>query len=92
MITVDVAPDEGDPYSVTASSRDLLAWEKAQDGRSAAKFETGQATLTDLYEVAWLASKRQGLFTGAHKRFEETTDVSNARRSAAGENPTPKGR
>jgi len=92
VITIDVSPDDGDPYEVTAKTRDLLTWEKAQDGRSAQKFETGNATLADLYEVAWVASKRQGLFTGSQKKFEESVDVGNARRSPTGENPTQKGR
>lgn len=73
MIEVEVRPDEGDNYTVTITSRDVRAWEKAGRGR---KLDVeGGVSFTALYELTWRAAKRGGKFEGALTDFEDTNDI-----------------
>lgn len=74
MIDFTCVPDDGEPFDVTATSRDILIWEKTGHKRS---FTELMATLplADLYKVAHLAATRKGLFEGNLKRFEDTIDL-----------------
>lgn len=76
MITVTVTPDGGDPYTVTATARDILTWEKTSKGNKTFVGFMADMNMTDLYEIARIASWRQGHFTGTKKEFEESCDVS----------------
>jgi hypothetical protein len=70
-----VRPDDGDPYSVTAESRDVLAWEKSGKGRVYSNLVRGTVHMADVYVLAHLASRREGLFTGTLSEFEKTATV-----------------
>lgn len=71
MITFTVRPDGGEPYELTAGSRDVLQWERTTKGKSAATL----GDMADMYKVAWLAAKRQGLYDGSLQDFETTVDL-----------------
>jgi hypothetical protein len=75
MITLLVTPDGGDPYKVTATSRDVLMWEKTTKGEKSFVDLINEPNLTDLYRVAHLACFRQGLFTGNYQAFEDSCEV-----------------
>lgn len=74
MITLTVTPDGGEPYTVTATSRDVMTWEKTTKGKSFVDL-INEPTLTDLFKVAHLASWRQGLYTGSFQEFEKSCEV-----------------
>jgi hypothetical protein len=74
MITLKVTPDGAEPYTVTATSRDVLMWEKTTKDRTFIDL-VNTPSLVDLYKVAHLASNRQGLFSGSYQEFESTCEV-----------------
>jgi hypothetical protein len=86
MFVFTVAPDGGEPFEVTAAIRDCVAWERAHPGRSAMDLEKS-VTITDAFELAYFASKRQSLFDGSLDDFELTCDVTETQ-LAAPQNPT----
>lgn len=75
MITLQVTPDDAEPYTVTATSRDVLMWEKTTKGGKSFVDLVQSPNLVDLYKVAHLASHRQGLFTGPYADFEARCEV-----------------
>lgn len=75
MITLKITPDNGEPYTVTATSRYVFAWEKTTKGNKSFLDLINEPTLVDLYRVAHLACWRQGLFTGTQQEFEATCEV-----------------
>ncbi|GAA1549951.1 hypothetical protein GCM10009804_03170 [Kribbella hippodromi] len=75
MITLKVTPDGGEPYTVTATSRDVLMWEKTTQGNKSFVDLVNAPNLIDLYKVAHLASQRQGLFPGSYQDFEASCEV-----------------
>jgi hypothetical protein len=74
VITLKVTPDGEEPYTVTATSRDVLLWEKSTKDKSFVDLVQAP-TLVDLYRVAHIASHRQGLFAGNYATFEQTCEV-----------------
>jgi hypothetical protein len=74
MIDFTIRPDNAEPYTVNATARDLRLWEKAGPGRSMSKL-LGDISITSLYELAHIASRRQQLFTGTLAEFEETCEL-----------------
>jgi hypothetical protein len=90
MITLKVTPDDGAPYTVTATSRDVLAWEKTTGSKKSFVDLINDPTLADLYRVAHLACWRQGLFTGTQKDFEASCEVTGGVEDDEPD-PTPEG-
>ena len=74
MITFKVAPDEGEPFTMVARMRDVLVWEEAGPNRAAADI-TSRPKLSDLYSVAHIAARRQGLVDCSLKDFKAGYDV-----------------
>lgn len=74
MIDFTVKPDNGEEYQVTAEARDVLLWERATKYASVSKLGENPS-MTDLYGLAYHASRRQGLFTGNLEEFEKTCDL-----------------
>lgn len=72
--TFEVRPDDGEPYRVTAHSRDILTWEKAGKGRSLGELAQNPS-LGAFYGLAYFAARRQGLFTGTLAEFEQQVDL-----------------
>lgn len=74
MFTFKIEPDEGDPYEVVATTRDIAKWEKVTKGASLRQLEQ-EYRATDLYAVAYQAAVRHGLYEGSLKSFEESADL-----------------
>ena len=74
MLKFKVTPDSGDSYEVTATTRDIMQWEKTSRGASFAKLQLEQK-ITDLYRIAFLASVRQGLYSNTAADFEDDCDL-----------------
>ncbi|MEQ4301592.1 hypothetical protein ABNF97_09395 [Plantactinospora sp. B6F1] len=76
MFTFEVTPDNGDPYQVTAGSRDVLHWERTTKGKSVgALSEAENFHMADMFKLAWIASRRLSLFAGDLKEFEAAHEV-----------------
>lgn len=73
MFTFDIRPDAAATYKVTATSRDVVLWEKTTPGRTFN--DLGRPAMADFYGLAHLASKRLGLFDGTRKEFEDSVDL-----------------
>jgi hypothetical protein len=73
VITVEVRPDGGDPYKLTATSRDVAFWEKTHRGKKMA--DLNEPAVLDLYAIAHIAARRQGMFSGTAEEFIETNDI-----------------
>lgn len=73
MIDFGITPDGGNHYKVTATARDILAWEK-RTGKSWSLIRDG-LPMGDLYNIAHVASLRQGMFSGNLDEFEKTVDI-----------------
>jgi hypothetical protein len=72
VFTFKVTPDGGgDPYEVTADSRDVARWERTGKGRSMQRLRDTMS-FVDLYALAHVAAVRQGLFVGSLGEFEES--------------------
>lgn len=68
-------PDDGEPFDITASSRDILRWEKSKPGRSITQLMGGEPRMAEVYALACVAAVRAGDFTGSLAQFEETVDL-----------------
>ena len=75
MFDFELAIDgQDEQVKVTATSRDVLMWEKTTKGASFAKLESN-LQIADLYALAWRAATRKGLFTGDLPTFQTTVDL-----------------
>lgn len=74
MITFKVSPDGLDSYEVTAGSRDVLTWEKTGKNRVFSQWVNNQS-MTEMYALAHIASRRLGLWTGTLPEFEQQCDI-----------------
>lgn len=74
MFTFTVRPDGGESYDVEATTRDVLAWERANKGVNLKKLEEAPSLL-DFYKIAHFAVRRQQLFTGSLDDFMDTCDI-----------------
>ncbi|MDG4821279.1 hypothetical protein O7635_05355 [Asanoa sp. WMMD1127] len=79
---VEVTPDNGEPFIVLATSRDVRAWERVQpltaNGRTmtwAHVERLGGMPAEAMYGIAYQAAKRAGKFNGTEDEFTATTDV-----------------
>lgn len=74
MFDFKLTPDDGEQFDVTAGSRDVLVWEKSTKGASFGSIAEG-LRITDLYKIAWIASKRLGHFGGTLAEFEAGVEL-----------------
>ena len=74
MFTFVVTPDGGAPYEIKASTRDVLMWEETGRDRSMAGL-LSDMHLADIYRIAHIAARRQGLFDGNAQQFKDTCDI-----------------
>jgi len=76
MFDFKVTPDGLDPYDVTAGSRDVLKWERTTKGKTVGSLsDAATLRMEDLFKLAWIASARQGIYTGSLADFESGVDV-----------------
>jgi hypothetical protein len=73
MWTFKVTPDDGEPFVVSAGSRDVLAWERKTHQTS--RYLIEKMPMAELYKIAHLAATRLDLFTGDIAVFESTCDL-----------------
>jgi hypothetical protein len=74
MFRFKVMPDDGEPYEVVATTRDIARWEKTTKGASLAALQK-DLKATDLYKVAYWSVQRQGLYDGTMADFEQGVDL-----------------
>jgi hypothetical protein len=60
MFDLKIIPDDGDPFSVTTTSRDIAAWERGGKNRSMGRLAE-DLRITDITDMAWYAADRRGL-------------------------------
>lgn len=89
MFTFTVKPDNGDAFEATATSRDVVMWEKTGKGRSLSRLSE-DPHMSDLYSLAHIAVRRLGLFQGSLPDFETSVDLELEEAEAA--DPFPKDR
>jgi len=70
----DVIPDDGAEFRVVAGPRDVAHWERTGKGRSLGKLES-DPSITALFEIAWTACTRQGLWSGPLTEFLDRCEV-----------------
>lgn len=74
MFTFKISPDGGESFTVRGTSRDIHRWEKTTKGASLHKLQE-EMTVSALYEVAFHACKRAGLWDGTLAEFEAQCDI-----------------
>lgn len=74
MFTFKLEPDDGEAFQVTATSRDVLVWERTTRGASLAALLRDRR-MADLYRIAHAAGRRTGLVTVELAEFERTHDL-----------------
>lgn len=89
MLDFKVTPENGQPFEVTATTRDIYRWEKTTRGASFGKLREDQH-MVDLYKIAYFAATRQGMWSGTLAEFEDTCDLDILNKSEEEEpDPTP---
>lgn len=74
MFTFKISPDDGEPYEVVATTRDIARWERTTKGASLRQLQT-EMRATDLYVIAHNAAVRHGQYDGPLKEFQDTCDI-----------------
>lgn len=74
MIHFKCRPDDADMFEVEATTRDILTWERTNRGKTMAKLLEDQS-ITDMYALAFIAARRQRLWTATVREFEEFVDL-----------------
>ena len=94
LLRVRVLPDGGEPFEVEVTSRDMLRWEMGGRDRSYVRLME-QQDIEPMYELAWIAADRMGLYRGSLAAFQSTCDITGAesdQEDAAAADPTPRAR
>lgn len=68
MFDFKVVPDSGEPYDLTADSRDVFVWERTTKGKNLVSLRDSLA-MGDLYRLAHLAATRTGKYAGTFDEF-----------------------
>jgi len=95
MFEIEITPEGGEPFPITADSRDVMLWEPttAKSGPSIGRL-ANDPRITDLYKIAWFACKRLGLLRGIEPEEFQTDYAIKVDFENAGwgedENPTRK--
>ncbi|WP_250009134.1 hypothetical protein [Actinoplanes sp. M2I2] len=74
MFTFKVTPEGGEPFEVTATSRDIARWERTNRDASLHKLQSDMR-ISDLYKIAHNAAERQSVWHGPLKEFEDSVDL-----------------
>lgn len=74
MFDFTVKPDGGEPFKVTATSRDVLAWECANKGVNLKRLEQAPS-MTDFYKIAHFAVQRTQKWAGELDEFMRTCEI-----------------
>lgn len=72
-IPFEVTPDNGDPYQIVADTRDIYVWEKTTPNKQVTLQQAmEELRLVELYRIAWIAARRQGMYAGNIDDFAAT--------------------
>lgn len=71
MINFKVMPDDGEPFEITANSRDIYVWERTHRGKTLGSVIENQP-IADLYEIAHQAMRNQRGYAGTLQEFIDT--------------------
>jgi hypothetical protein len=72
-VTFEVTPDGGDPYRLTVDTRDMYTWEKTTQNKAITLQQAmEELRLVELYRMAWIAARRQGMYSGTLDEFAAT--------------------
>lgn len=74
MFTFKVTLPGKEAYELTATSPDVIKWERTTKGAAVARFAE-EPRMTDLVAIAYHASVRHGHYTGKLEDFETSADV-----------------
>lgn len=78
MIKLKIMPEDGKPFVIVCTTRDIARWEKTTKGASFAGLQADMK-VTDLYKIAWFAIERLGVDTGLPnatlRDFERDVDL-----------------
>ena len=89
MIDITVRPDDGEEYQVTATSRDILIWERTNRKGLIFADLMERLALDNLYWLAWITSRRLGLYGGTKQEFEDTHQITFEVEEGAEDRKTP---
>lgn len=68
MFTFTIRPDDGEPYELTADSRDISMWERTTHKASMGSL-VEDMKMSELEKIACFAARRSGKFDGEMDRF-----------------------
>ncbi|MGA6164308.1 hypothetical protein [Amycolatopsis magusensis] len=74
MITFKLKDDTAETQEVTATTRDILNWERTTKGKSFGGLMDNQE-IGDFYKIAFFAAKRTIGFAGTQQEFEQRYDL-----------------
>lgn len=74
FMTFTITPDDGEPYTIEATSRDVLKWEKSTKGASMHTFRDN-LMMAHMYKLAWVTATRLGRTTASLAEWETLVDV-----------------
>ena len=74
MQRVRAYPEQGEPYLVEITSRDVFMWEKTNRGASFGRLKD-DLRMADMYAVSYQAATRQHLYVGTLADWESTMDL-----------------
>lgn len=73
MLPFKIVPDDGEPFEIVATSRDVAKWERVTKGASFGALEV-EKKISDLYKIAFHAAVRLGRWDGTLAEFEAGCD------------------
>jgi hypothetical protein len=75
-IPFEITPDDGDPYKIVADTRDIYSWEKTTSNKQVTLQQAmEELRLVELYRIAWIAARRQGMYAGTLEQFAANHQV-----------------
>lgn len=74
MFRFKITPEDGNPYELVASSRDVLQWERRNKGASMSRLQA-EMRMTDVYKIAYFAATRQNGYPGTEADFTDEVDL-----------------
>jgi predicted Rdx family selenoprotein len=88
MLPFKIIPDDGEPFEIVATSRDVAKWERVTKGATFGALEV-EKKISDLYKIAYHAAKRLGHWDGTLAEFEASCDFDLLDEEQNEPDPTP---
>ena len=71
MFTATITPPGGEPYALTADSRDVVEWELADHKRYLGQLQQ-RTSMSAIGQLLCFAARREGRFSGTEREFITT--------------------